>query len=412
MCLATLFSPRVGLWAAISTGLLPKYALLTSEFRTDNLWTTLWLVTLVVLLTGRLTSKRFLIVGLLLGAAFSVSMKTTLLALTVIAAGAGTLIFAYWSRRPRPTGRKSWISYGIGAVALLSGLALVPGLFVAFFASKGALGELYYCVIEHSILPDENSPLNTLARFLTIAWIFVPVTAIAFLVASRQSDRTRALRKCFFLLPTGFFWPILYGLWTTIMRQTQMPGFPISAIAVGALLVWLSSWSPESFRNWVPPFLLIFIAGLVETDWTKDAFRLYGGQYERDLAMIKDALTLTTSGEYVMDAKGETVFRPRPYYYAFEGFTEARIDRGLMTSTVPQRLIETRTAVCNPSPRLDDRTLLFIERNYVSVGSISVLGKRLTPSPDGRVEFDVAIPQRYTLVSREGPVNLNSEIGL
>ena len=49
---ATVFWPRVGLWAAISTGLLPKYTLLASEFRTDNLWTTLWLVTLVVLLTG------------------------------------------------------------------------------------------------------------------------------------------------------------------------------------------------------------------------------------------------------------------------------------------------------------------------------------------------------------------------
>lgn len=401
---ATVFRPRVGLWAAISTGLLPKYTLLASEFRTDNLLTTLWLVTLVVLLTGRLTAKRLLVVGLLLGTAFSVSMKTTLLALTMIAAGAGTLVFVYRLSRAQPTGKKSWKSYIVGAAAALGGLVVVPGIFLAFFASKGALGELYYCVIEHSMLPDENSPLNALSRFLPTAWLFVPVTAIAFVVARRELDRARALQKCFFLLTTSFFWLILYGLWTTIMRQTQMPGFPISAIAVSALLVWLSRGFPERFRTWAPPFLLILIAGLVEPDWTKDACRLYGGQYERDLAMIKDVLALTASGEYVMDAKGETVFRPRPNYYAFEGFTEDRIDRGLITNTVPQRLIETRTAVCNPSERMGEAALLFIEHNYVSVGNISVVGKRLIPSPDCRVEFDIAIPQRYTLVSRQGPV--------
>lgn len=39
-----------------------------------------------------------------------------------------------------------------------------------------------------------------------------------------------------FLLTIGFFWPTLYGLWTTIMRQTQMPGIPISAVAANARL--------------------------------------------------------------------------------------------------------------------------------------------------------------------------------
>jgi hypothetical protein len=29
----------------------------------------------------------------------------------------------------------------------------------------------------------------------------------------------------------------------------------------------------------------------------------------------------------------------------------------------------------------------------------------ITPSPDGRVEFDVLIPQRYTLVSPEGQMS-------
>jgi hypothetical protein len=231
----------------------------------------------VVLLTGRLTPKRLLIVGLLFGAAFGVSMKTTVLALTVLAAGAGTWAIAFQSQKTHLTGKRLWQPLGTGAAAVLSGLAVVPGLILAFFASKGALRELYYCVIEHNLLPDRNSPLNTLQHFLTVAWIFAPVAAIAFVAAKHEPVSTRALRKCFFLPTVGFFWPTLYGLWPTILRQTQMPGIPISAVAASALLVWVSTWLPKILRYWTPPFLLLLIAGLIEPDWTVDAYRLYGG---------------------------------------------------------------------------------------------------------------------------------------
>jgi hypothetical protein len=189
-----------------------------------------------------------------------------------------------------------------------------------------------------------------------------------------------------------------------LCAKRRCPGVPISAVALSALLVWFSKWLPNSFRNWTPPFLLFLIAGVIEPDWTHDACRLYEGQYEQDLATIKDVLVLTTPGEYVMDAKGETIFRERPYYYAFEGFTEDRIDRGLLTNTVPEQLIQTRTAICKPSPRLGEAALLFLKDNYLTAGGISIVGKRLTPSQDGRVKFEVAIPQRYTLVSRDGVI--------
>src|SRR5262249_47336387 len=58
---------------------------------------------------------------------------------------------------------------------------------------------------------------------------------------------------------------------------------------------------------WAPPFLLLLIAGLVQPDWTVDACRLYRGQYDRDLAIIRDVETLTTRDEFVMDAKGEAI---------------------------------------------------------------------------------------------------------
>src|SRR5260221_190126 len=135
----------------------------------------------------------------MVGPAFGVSMKTTVLALTVLAAGAGTWALAFQSHRTLLTGKRLWQSYGTGTAAVLGGLAVVPGLILVFFASKGALRELYYCVIEHNLLPDKNSPLNTLEHFVTVAWIFAPVAAIAFVVARPEPVSARALRKCFFL---------------------------------------------------------------------------------------------------------------------------------------------------------------------------------------------------------------------
>jgi hypothetical protein len=186
-----------------------------------------------------------------------------------------------------------------------------------------------------------------------------------------------------------------------------MPGIPISVVTVTALLVWLSKWLPNALNRWTPPIFLLLMVGLVEPDWTVDACRLYGGQYDRDLATIRDVEVLTRLGEYVMDAKGETIFRRRPYYYAFEGFTEERIKRGLLVSTVPRRLIETGTAVCVPSTRFSKATLTFIEHNYLRVGHVEVAGKIISPSPDGRMDFDVVVPQRYTFVSRDGSMSGN-----
>jgi hypothetical protein len=149
---AAVFSPRVGLWAAMSTAMEPKYALLTVEFRTDNLWTTLWLVTLVCLLTGRLTAKRLLIVGLLFGAEFGVSMKTTVLALTVLAAGAGAWTLAFRSQRTQLTGKRLWQTHRMGAAAVLGGLAVV------YFPQKNGHGNLVNC---YGLWSDQNAALRS-----------------------------------------------------------------------------------------------------------------------------------------------------------------------------------------------------------------------------------------------------------
>src|SRR5713226_3275511 len=112
-----LFSPRVGLWAAVLAGFFPPFFLCSVEFRPDNLWTALWLLTLAVLIGGRLTWARSFTVGVLLGTALGVSMKTTLLLAVLSSAVLAAVLL------PVPSGgRTSLAQCGPHVVAALSGL--------------------------------------------------------------------------------------------------------------------------------------------------------------------------------------------------------------------------------------------------------------------------------------------------
>jgi len=125
---------------------------------------------------------------------------------------------------------------------------------------------------------------------------------------------------------------------------------------------------------------------------------------QRNLKVISDTLNLTYRGETVFDSRGETIFRPRPYYYVFEQITRERVGRGELPDDAPARLIEARTPVAVPSHWLTKATRQFVDHNYISLGSVLVLGKRISPPPDGHVQFEVVIPEQYTLVGKGGPL--------
>jgi len=65
-----LFSRRVGIWAVILVGFYPGYHFTSFEFRTDNLWVSLWLLCITVLVSGALTVPRTIVAGLFLGLCF------------------------------------------------------------------------------------------------------------------------------------------------------------------------------------------------------------------------------------------------------------------------------------------------------------------------------------------------------
>ncbi|MGN6518588.1 MAG: hypothetical protein ACTHK2_04090, partial [Dokdonella sp.] len=120
-------------------------------------------------------------------------------------------------------------------------------------------------------------------------------------------------------------------------------------------------------------------------------------------AALAEVLRLTNTNDDVMDAKGESIYRRRPFYYALESVTLARMRLGLIPDTIVERLVATRTMVAQTNKLAGD-TLAFVERNYLPISSHwRVAGARLPAAPAGTaVEFTIGVPGRYALVTRNG----------
>ena len=149
-------------------------------------------------------------------------------------------------------------------------------------------------------------------------------------------------------------------------------------------------------------FALLSLADIIQTHppWKDEA--------ADDVALRSRVLALVPPGAYVMDAKGEAVFRPRPVRAVLETITLERYRRGLLRNDIPERLAATGTAVVIPDHvEVDERTRAFVDANYLRAGSnLMVAGRVLDVPPEGRLLFEIAVPQCYEVLAA-GPVRID-----
>jgi hypothetical protein len=121
------------------------------------------------------------------------------------------------------------------------------------------------------------------------------------------------------------------------------------------------------------------------------------------ISIVANTLKLTEQSDFVMDGKGETIYRRRPYRYVLESRTFRRLEQGSLQDDIPERLIATGTPLATLR-RVPHKSREFIKANYLPIAfRLRVLGKELLrTSPIYR--FEVAVPQRYTLVMPFGIV--------
>jgi len=393
-----LFSRRVGVWAAILVGLSFDYAFCSVEFRTDNLWAPLWLLCIAVLLNGALTMRRALISGFLMGFCFGVSLKTSLLVMSILIGGVLTLIFV--GRKRLGTG---WGRIFRALAAFCVSALIVPAAIAGAFALYGIWPQFRYWVFDNNIVPGvRNHP----AWWVIIFAVGFPLVILgARWIVTATPESVVAARRSFVFVTAGFFFTALVSFWPFLSRQDYLPFYPLAfVIGIGAVLPIWDRWTRrrDIAKIWrVVPMPALFgvcelLVGLVVPPLWQDRTKL-----ESDL--LRDTLKLTEPGDFVFDRKGETVFRQRCFYPVVETFTEERFRRGLMADNAIQRCIDTRSCVATLPDKMPAATFRWIEQNYLPIGNkLRVAGVLLHSSTDGKhFDFETVIPASYKIIARD-----------
>ena len=400
-CARTMFAPRAALWAAVFAAFCPPFFFTSIEFRPDELWALAWLLTLTILLTGRLSTARLFSAGLMLGFAFSVSMKTSVLLAALAFASAGTLLV----RRGAESVGVDWKRVARGACAALLGMLVVPALVVSFFIAHDAGAQMYYCVIQHNVLPGSTSAGRLFrASWHWLLWL-LPIIAAGVLIARLPMPIASRRRIAFAFFAAAFYFTSLICFWPILTAEDYLPLFPALMITAGPALLWLADFVGRLVR--LPALSVPILLVVTSMAWITHSESPFIDKTADKIGIIADALKLTDADDLVMDSKGETIYRRRPFYYVLEKLTNVRLKSGITKDDIPQRLIDTRTPLATLR-RMPTPAKLFLHANYIPIAfRLSVAGKILRDATVGETRecvFDIAVPQRYALACEAGPI--------
>ncbi len=396
-----LFGIRAAAWTVAVAGVHPDFIERGVEYRSDVPWMALWICSLAVLLTLRSSTKRSFAGGLLMGAAFMTSMKTCLLVAGLLLAAIGTaLVYPHARWMVRGSARR------IGAA--LAGMVVVPALFGAFFALNHAWSQFVDGLVLYNLMPG-------LGQWESTAWlplIAIPIIPVLFWTASHvirfaPNEHIGVLRSVLFLTAT-IYWLGIQTCWPLVTRQDWLPFVPMAAGLLVPLA--LGPVSRSGFRSgvmawrrtaWVAPFLFT-TAELITVSVAEPAWKDKTSTQRETLGAV---LRLSRPSEWVLDQRGESIFRRRPIRTVLEAIALERIRRGLLCDDIEERARATRAPVAfADNDEWPTRGRKFLNRTYISVGLWRVLGCRLTKPPNtDSSDFEITIPERYAVVCRSGP---------
>ena len=357
------------------------------------------------IVTGSPTVRRTLAAGLLLGLCFGVSMKSVLFLLSIAVAALLTLLLV--GRRNLAL---SWTHLLQCIAAFVVSTATVPATIMIFFAFKGLWRDFRYCVFDFNFLARSASE-NSLAYRIHLTPTIIIALPIILYVAWRMicatEDAGLAFRRVFILMVCTFYFLAFKTFWPVRSHDDDPPFYPLVAVLCSGALLAASTrlisfkWNAgQIFRRVpVPAFLAvgeIFVLIATQPIW-KD-------KTKRETDLLRNVLTLLKPGDYVLDCKGETVFRQRGVRAVYETITKSAIQRRLILDNAPQRCVETHTCVVATTlirtfPR---DTARFVRRNYLRVtNNLRIAGKELKPLATNprRCEFEVTIPASYEIIS-------------
>ncbi len=402
-----LYATRVALWAVALGGLWPEFVRKSAEYRADILWMAAWVSALAVLARGRLTPRRCFVGGILLGVTAAASVKSVLLLASLAAAALATLALA-WRESRRPSPRE----LGARAASAFLGFLLVPSAVVAYFAARGAWGPFLSQVWLHNLLPGFDLMASPSLRMLLFPAAAPLLWLGARAVIRHAPDEETGRRRCALFLTTGIYLTAIQSYKPLITGQDFLPFYPLACLLVipGALAALRAAAvrvaavrKRVSSRLASALFLAPVLFAAVEIALDLRAYPPWRDNCREYTAFLSEALRLTRPGESMMDLRGETVFRRRPFFYALESVTQMRMARGLIPDTIAERIVETRTrCAVHDSEGLPPAAREFLNRHFIPVGWFRVVGSRLdagSGNESGARSFEVIFPERFAVVS-------------
>lgn len=396
---ASLFSAQTARLAVIALAFFPPFFLDGAEFRTDALWTTLW-VGWMALVTSRmrLGSKCFW-GGFVLAACLAVSLKSVLLLLVAVIAFAGA--FVGRSRfDPRPGKvQPAIVVQGLGLG--LAGFSILTASVLCFFVALGAGPAMYRCVVQHNLGGEDIDLSGRLLSglFDPRLWFFVPAIYFVAFQLGKFDIPERRFRIAFLVLFAGFYPLLLRGLWPVVTRQDFLPYYPLLFVCLSPAVLWFWKRLPRQLGSSQLAVLGGFALLLAVEGSRSTAILLHKRRPDPiEADRISEVLRLTKPGEMVLDPKGDIILRPRPIYDVFELFTMRRYQQGLLPDRIPEQLIASRTMVAVRSDRYPERTRRFLQENYLWTGQLLIAGMQAHANAEGSIRFRVSLAGPYVFL--------------
>ena len=378
-----LYNSRIAAAATILLSLFPTFFLKSLEYRNDNLWSALWMLAVVTITGGPVGPLRLFIAGLILGAAAATSLKTIILVVSLLICAATV--------RALCGGEGSFARWTASIAAGLGGLVVVPAIVLAAFYRLGALASMKYCLI------DFNDLALTHAHYIAITRSLYPLILAVIVYVAYRSTRGRTLdrterRRFFFTLFFFVFTASVACFWVLISPRDFLPVFPIVAV----LCVPLMHKLRVRHVSFGAAFMIVAFAFVAFTTYYAESFE---DRTDEHITMMRQVLGLTRPGEPLIDYKGETVYRRRPYYFILEHIGRDQVLAGIIPDTIERDVVASDCHVAQADgvwwPPAGRR---FLSANFLDMGRLRASGQWLTTGGG----FTIAVPGEYVVIEFDG----------
>ncbi len=339
------YGTRIAAVAALTFSVSHPWLPKSVEFRNDTLWMFFWLAALVLF-----TRNRYLLAGVAMSLSFLASVKAAPIVI------AHALAFATQRRFPPLRETRS----------LLIGGALPPIVLCVTMFAFGAFDDMLY----QTLLFNAAAPVPQWRRIAGVV-CFLLVGASIFIFG--RGKRHLTLFALWYVSLLLAFWPIL-------TPRDFLPVMPVLALGIA---LWFKQFL-------IAPVVLAMIASAIDA-------RIWRPRETYRERFVDAVVSTTAPGDYVLDLKGDAIFRRRPVKAIYEDVGRALTASGKIPDDGPKRIIETGTCTAiRDTSHLPPRTRAFLGRHFIRDGAVRVCGTRVLGST-----FTIAVPQTYAVVARD-----------